>query len=467
MLQWLGLIGDMFIRSLRCVVLPLAFINVIISVVDMMTVGRAGTVGGRTILLYLATTVVASLFGIISVLIFKGLYDTEEFEPESPAVVSLGCNAPGAMVTESPDGTLVCKEAADDASMQDFTITDLSGSFVAQSGGTKDDISLSDTFYQGVFEKLISNNIVGSFVEANFAAVIVFAIAVGVALSKVLDKKSKGERSTVMGLLAEMDGLLQVMIRWIIAVTPFAVFSLISQAVGRQSDLGDQIKNVGFLIVTTIVAVVMHVLTIHYLVFWLVTKRSPWSYLRHIVPAQTMAFACASSAATIPVTFRSVEATGRVPKAVARFIIPLGATINMDGGAIYFPVACVWLAILNGIQPNVGHYVLLVIISTIGSAGAAPVPSASLVLIITAYNTVFNSTGTPDGFSFILAIDWFMDRIRTVTNVTGDAVVSGIISEFLSDEDRQMMEERYEEELGHAGGPTDSARDVLVEVRSN
>ena len=100
----------------------------------------------------------------------------------------------------------------------------------------------------------------------------------------------------------------------------------------------------------------------------------------------------------------------------------------MDGSAIYFPCACVWLAYLNGETANVGSYILLIILATIGSAGAAPVPSASLVLIITAYNTVFGSTGVPNGFEFVIAIDWFMDRFRTVLNVTGDTVVSRIVT---------------------------------------
>lgn len=107
----------------------------------------------------------------------------------------------------------------------------------------------------------------------------------------------------------------------------------------------------------------------------------------------------------------------------------------MDGGAIYFPCASIWLAILNGLEVNASHYILLVIISTIGSVGTAPVPSASLVLIITAYNTVFNTSGTPDGFEFILAIDWFMDRLRTTLNVTGDAVVSGMVSHLTNSDD--------------------------------
>jgi Na+/H+-dicarboxylate symporter len=207
-----------------------------------------------------------------------------------------------------------------------------------------------------------------------------------------------------------------------------AVLSLIIKAVGGQNDLAGMFENVGYLVVATVLAMLLQFLVVYIGFFAFFTRTNPFTYLKFIVPAQTMAFACASSAATIPVTLKSVKSTGRVPDAIARFVIPLGATVNMDGGAIYFPCACIWLAILNGITPDIGSYFLLVIISTIGSAGTAPVPSASLVLIITAYNTVFNTTGTPDGFSYILAIDWFMDRLRTTLNVTGDAVVAGMVA---------------------------------------
>ena len=109
-------------------------------------------------------------------------------------------------------------------------------------------------------------------------------------------------------------------------------------------------------------------------------------------------------------------------------------TVNMDGSAVYFPCACVWLAVLNGIDVNVGHYILLAIIASIGSAGTAPVPAAGLVLIITAYNTVFGTTGTPAGFSFIVAIDFLMDRMQTTMNITGDAMVCGMIAKLCANE---------------------------------
>jgi len=202
----------------------------------------------------------------------------------------------------------------------------------------------------------------------------------------------------------------------------------------------DSFTNVGYLVVATLIAMLLQFAIVHCLLFWFITKSNPIEYIRYMFPAQTMAFACASSAATIPMTLRCVQSTGRVPAPIARFVVPLGATVNMDGGAIYFPCACIWLAILNGIEPDIASYFLLVIISTIGSAGTAPVPSASLVLIITAYNTVFNTTGIPEGFSFILAIDWFMDRCRTVVNVTGDTVVCGMVSHLCPVEEALAME---------------------------
>ena len=428
-LQWLGLVGDLYIRCLKAIVLPLVFINVVIAVVEMMGLGRASSIGWLTIGMYLLTTVIAAVIGCISIAIFKGLFEQRIFDEDGPAEVQLGCNADGFFIAEDPSGALVCTNTADEDSMT-FTISDVTGSFVKSSSGPKDSISLSDTFYDGVFIKLITSNIFQSFVEANFAAVVVFAIAFGFALGRVLYKKVGGDlsKSAVVNFFKELDGVFLTLINWVILTTPFAVLSLIIKAVGKQSDLKGAFENVGYLVVATILAMVAHFLLCHVTLLAVIRKQNPIDYLQYMIPCQTMAFACASSAATIPVTLRCVHSSGMVPEPVLRFVIPLGATINMDGGAIYFPCACIWLAVLNGIDPDPAAYILLIIIATIGSAGTAPVPSASLVLIITAYNTVFNASGTPDGFEFILAIDWFMDRLRTTLNVTGDTVVCGLVS---------------------------------------
>eukprot|EP00548_Thalassiothrix_antarctica_P001578 CAMPEP_0194132498 /NCGR_PEP_ID=MMETSP0152-20130528/2953_1 /TAXON_ID=1049557 /ORGANISM="Thalassiothrix antarctica, Strain L6-D1" /LENGTH=537 /DNA_ID=CAMNT_0038827567 /DNA_START=45 /DNA_END=1658 /DNA_ORIENTATION=- len=442
-LKWLGLLGDLFIRSLKAVVLPLVFVNVVLSVVDMIKLGRTGSVAGLTVLMYFITTLIASVVGLLSILCFQGLFQAGNFEEDAvPQLVQFGCSDNGYYLTEnSNDGTLTCMNTTTDDENTQFIFKDVSDSFAKQStgGGTRNDISLSDTFYDGIFTKIFTSNIMKSFVEGNFAAVVFFAIVFGIALGKQIifkeeddeekEDKKNNVQSYLLPFLKEVNEVLITIINWIIALTPFAVLSLIIKAVGSQDDLAKTFKNVAYLMAAAITAMILHFIIVDIGLLAALTKSNPFTYLKHILPAQTTAFASASSAATIPVTLRSVFDSKMVPETIGNFVIPLGATVNMDGGAIYFPCACIWLAFLNGITPTVDQYFLLIILATVGSAGTAPVPSASLVLIITAYNTVFNSEGTPDGFEFILAIDWFMDRLRTTLNVTGDAVVSRIVAE--------------------------------------
>lgn len=416
----------------------MVFINVIISIVDMMSLGKAGSIGWKTIALYLMTTLIASVIGIIAIVAFLPLFQTANFSTKAEATVMLGCTAPGSFMTETSGGNLVCMENPD-IENSTFIIDDLTGSFVRTSGSIEDSISLSDTVYDGVFTKLFTDNVTVSFAEANFAAVVFCAIVFGVALSRVISREGGEKRSSVMPFLKEVDSCLLMIINWIIMVTPFAVLSLIISAVGAQDDLASAFANVGYLIGACIFGFVLQVLVVHLGIFWFVTKLNPFGYLKHIVPAQTMAFACASSAATIPMTLKSVRSTGIVPESILKFVVPLGATINMDGSAIYFPCSCIWLAVLNGVDINAGHYILLVIIATIGSAGTAPVPSSGLVLIVTAYNTVFGTTGIPEGFSFVVAIDWFLDRCITVMNVTGDTVVCGMVSKLCPIEEAEAV----------------------------
>lgn len=432
LLQWIGLVGDLFIRSLTCIVLPMVFVTVSLSMVDMVNAGKASTIGYKTIGLYLLTTVIAAVLGLISTIAYKQNFEEGEITNAGPAYISLGCNNPGSLFVESEDGSINCSTDYTEQSSQ-FVLFDVSGTLVTNDGGVQDDLSMSDTIYEGVFMKLVTKNILSSFTEGNFAAVVFFAIFLGISIAKemVLEKDEEGGSHmelSIVKVFKETEAILIRMIMWIIATTPFAVFSLITKAIGSQSNLGQMFANVGWLIAAAVTGFVLHFIVVHVCMLWFFTKRNPFSYLKFIVPAQTTAFASASSAATLPVTLECVKQSGVVPDSIANFVMPLGATINMDGGAIYIPCCCIWLAVLNGITPNVGQYILLIILATIGSAGAAPVPSASIVLMITAYNTVFNSTGTPDGLSFILAVDWFVDRLRTVLNVTGDTVVSRIVA---------------------------------------
>jgi len=230
---------------------------------------------------------------------------------------------------------------------------------------------------------------------------------------------------------------------------------LIASNIGTRSGLQEAFSDIGLLIGATLCAMATHFLVVYPTLYLLIVRQNPFRYMRYIVPAQMFAFASASSAATLPITMDCVESSGEVPRSVKNFVCSMGATLNMDGGAIYFPTAIVFLAVTSGIEDklNASAYFLIILLSTIGSAGTAPVPSASLVLIITAYNTVFDTTGTPEAFGLIFAVDWLMDRFRTTLNVTGDAMMSRIITAAgkVTFEDDTLENEVYEgeEELKH------------------
>lgn len=332
----------------------------------------------RVVGVYLLTTVIASVIGVISIISFKGLFEQGFFAEGAAPQVTLGCNAEDSFLTEMSDGSIMCSESGSDEDIQ-FSFSDLTNSLVKKTSGPRSDISLSDTIYDGVFIKLVSSNIFESFVTANFASVAVFAIVFGCALGRLLFKERSGadvsssvilSASAVMCLFKELDAVFLQLINWIIMITPFAVFSLITNAIGKQDDLKQAFANVGYLVLATLLAIFVHFVVVDVGLLLFIRRKNPFIYLRQLIPAQTMAFACASSAATIPQTLRCVRGTGEVPEAILRFVIPLGATVNMDGSAIYFPISCVWLAVLNGEEINASSYFLLIIIATIGSAGS-------------------------------------------------------------------------------------------------
>lgn len=438
LVRWIGLVGDMFLRGLKCVVLPLVFVNVSLATADMLGLGKARKVGTSTVGLYMFTTLLAACIGISSVTMYQSLFLVNIPEDNAQSRFEILCDEDSYM-TELPNKTLACVKKADanDSTLsesQQFIINDMDNTFVHTSSGPQDDISLADTIYEGVFVKLISDNIIKSFYEANFGAVIVAAVFFGVAIYKATQGLDRV--STIISLFKELENALIRVINWILTLTPFAVFSLIANGVGKQDDLAQALTNVGYLICAAITGFLLHFLVVYMGLYLIITKENPLKYLRHLIPAQTMAFASSSSAATIPVTLKCALDSNMVSPLVAKFVVPLGSTINMDGTAVYMTICIIFLAVTSGIedQINAASYLLLIVISTIGSAGTAPVPSASLVLIITGYNTVFNTTGTPPAFSFILAIDWLLDRCRTVLNVSGDAIVARLVSHIASKE---------------------------------
>ena len=245
-------------------------------------------VGLKTIVLYTFTTFVASVIGLITVLGFKSTFTEGSFEEDWPPYVQFQCSAENSFITEV-DGSLMCSTDAPEESST-FVIDDIAGLFV-QSSGAFAQLSMSDTLYEGVFMKLITDNITASLQDGNFASVVIFAIIAGSALGRMLYTTMDGvtERSTLVTFIQEVNEVLLKMINWVIMITPFAVLSLIAQAVGTQSDLSGAFKNVGYLVISLLVGFAAHFIIVDIVMLGVITRTNPLNYLGHIVPAQMTA----------------------------------------------------------------------------------------------------------------------------------------------------------------------------------
>jgi Na+/H+-dicarboxylate symporter len=248
--------------------------------------------------------------------------------------------------------------------------------------------------------------------------------------------------------------IFMMFVNWIIWCAPFCILSLVAKAIGNQSDMTIVLQTLGWLMASFFTAALAQVLLCYCGLYISFLRENPFRYFYSLLEALVLGFTTASSAATLPVSMDCVVKSGKVPPGVARFVLPLGATINMDGTAIYIVCSCIALAYLNGIVPTASDYIIIGVSATLGSIGTAPVPSASIVLIITTYQTAFGGD-VPYGIEFIFAIDWLVDRFRTMFNICGDTVVAALVASRLNDENTEEFLKNVEKVEHDIGGDFD------------
>lgn len=443
--SWMALPGDLFIRALKCLVTPLVFCSLITGMADLLNVGKASVIGWRSALVYTTTTVIASIEGLLWVMVFRSQFSNKKGKEVNKQLdMAFKCDN-GMYMTQN--GTDVTCTGTNAEGLSKFLAVDINSVFKT-SAARFVQLSLSEAL-QAQLRQMVPDNITKAFADANLLSVVMFSIPFGIVVASL--PKSKSGENRVLELFRLLNQCFMRLIHGAIIITPIAVFFLISGALAKQEDLVGLVKDVSMLILTVVLGLSTHVFIFLPALLGAVIKANPFSYLRYMFPAQVFALGCASSMATLPVTIKCVDASRQVSSALSRFVLSLGATINMDGSALYYPAAVVFMAETAGMGSQVGgvEMFLIVIVSTVGAVGAAPVPSAGMVMVITIWNSVFPSTPLPDSFSYILAIDWLLDRFRTCTNVTGDTVVARVIAQMVDettvDEERQSMVSLYDE----------------------
>ena len=382
-LDWVKPFGIIFINALKLIAMPLIISSLIKGVSDLKDISRLSLMGGRTIGIYLITTIIAVSIGLIIV---------NTIRPGNSISESTRMDLIAAYETDAGEKQAVAKKQKESGPLQ----------------------ALVDLVPDNIFKATTEN--------VNMLQVIFFALFFGVGLILISPKKAKPVKDFFDGF----NEVILKLIDLIMLVAPFGVFALLATLIVESPSL-DIFLALG-LYTFTLVAGLTSMIIIYTLLVKIYVKIKPSKFIRGISPAQLLAFSTSSSAATLPVTIERVEEHLGVEEEVASFVLPVGATINMDGTSLYQAVAAVFIAQAFGMDLSLGTQLGIIITATLASIGAAAVPSAGMVMLV----IVLGQAGIPEaGLALIFAIDRPLDMCRTVVNITGDASVSMIVAKSL------------------------------------
>ncbi|GGE42051.1 dicarboxylate/amino acid:cation symporter [Psychroflexus planctonicus] len=382
--DWIKPFGNIFINALKLIAVPLILASLIKGVSDLKDISSLSKMGFKTILTYLVTTVIAVSIGLTVVNVFQpGKSITEETREE---------------LIESYGGDVETKKQAAQAQKDQGPLQPL--------------------------EDLVPDNIFGAATDnGNMLQVIFFAIFFGIALILIPEEQAIHVKNFFDGF----NEVILKMIDLIMLTAPYGVFALLAALVveAPSTDLFVAL----FYYSICVVGGLLLMIVFYTLMVWFTTKKSPSEFIKGISPAQLLAFSTSSSAATLPVTMERVEDHLHVDPKVSSFVLPIGATINMDGTSLYQAVAAVFIAQAFGMDLSFAAQIGIIGTATLASIGSAAVPGAGIVMLV----IVLGQAGIPEaGLALIFAVDRPLDMFRTSVNVTGDAAVAMFVNKTTS-----------------------------------
>jgi Na+/H+-dicarboxylate symporter len=367
----LGYPGKLFVAGLKMVVVPMIAAGMILSVIRLGDLKKIKYLGKRCLAYYLMTTFIAAMEGLVWVNIFQ----------------------PGKGGAASTNGSC------------------------AYSVAKKRTL---DTFLDLGYS-MIPPNLTEAFLRTNILGIICFSLLFGFYINKIDDREN---RLVVLSFFDATNSALMGIVGLLIAFTPFGVASLVVSEVTKATNLLDVLAQLGMYVLAVACGIFVHIFFVYPTIYFIVTRESPLPIFKTLQSPWMMAFATSSSAATLPVTITAVEARG-VHQEISRFMLPLGATVNMDGTAIYFPCAVIFLANFQGLNLSGGEQVAVALVGAFVSIGSAPIPNAGLVYLIMIMTAI--DIPVTESISFVLAIDWLMGRMQTMCNISGDVFGSCIL----------------------------------------
>ncbi|XP_053698692.1 excitatory amino acid transporter 3-like [Sabethes cyaneus] len=431
---YINFIGDIFLRMLKALILPL-IITSLISAVGSLDLSLSGKIGGRAVLYYIVTTIMAVILGIILV---TTIQPGKGAEASSGEVTGESRNVTTAdtlldLIRNMFPPNLV------QACLQQFQ------TILIPPKSNPNELDLNLWSVSGKYSD--GMNIIG---------LVVAAIVFGIALSSL-----KEEVQIVLRFFQQLSHTVMKITGWVIWLSPIGVLFLITAKLLEMDDLGVVFGKLGLYFAVTAGGILFHGFVILPTILFVFTRKNPARFIANMGQAIATAFGTSSSSATLPVTMQCLEEKNHVDPRVSRFVLPIGATINMDGTALYEAVAAIFIAQLRGLSLSFGNIVAISITATAASIGAAGIPQAGLVTLVMVLDTV----GLPaEDVSLIIAVDWLLDRFRTVVNVLGDSFGAAIVAHY-SQKELAAIPTSEENRKVLRNSVANSAETVLFEER--
>lgn len=425
-LNWIDPIGQIFIKLLKFLALPLVLFSIVSGISNLSDVTKLGRLGAKTIVMYLITTVFSVSLGLFLVNTIKpgSFMDKEQrienriaYEKWVAATPDVELKDDLNYLNDPKYAYLLDQEDKDNALWES---SDIKEKIIAVSEEKSESpLAFIVNIVPDNIGKAISDN-------RSMLKVIFFAIFFGVALLFIPEDKAK----PVKAFFDSMNIVFLKMVDIIMRYAPYFVFALLAGVLAKMADTPEEVfeifKSLGTYSLVVILGLLLMIFVIYPTIVTNVVRKIKYkTFLRNISPAQLMAFSTSSSAATLPVTIDCLEENMKVSKNVAGFVLPIGATVNMDGTSMYQAIAVIFLAQLHMVDLSFGQQLTIVLTATLASIGSAAVPSAGLVMLI----IVLQSVGlNPAWIAIIFPVDRILDMVRTSVNVTGDATVTTIIA---------------------------------------
>ena len=424
-IDWIDPFGQIFIRMLKYIAVPLVLFSIISGISSLKDLSKLGRMGGKTLGFYLMTTVAAVGVGLLLVNVFQpGKFIDEESRIKNRLQYESWVSE-----TESVE-ILDGKDFTNDARYRNLEASELALDEATQKKLTEKMKVASESKDAGPLDfivNIVPENIVLSLSNQQLMLqVIFFAIFFGITMAMLPDEKVKGLSAFINGT----NEVFLKMVEMVMKAAPFFVFALLAGVIAKIADTPGEViqvfKGLASYALVLIIGLLFLIFAFYPVILKLIVKNMGYKkFFKKMAPAQFMAFSTSSSAATLPVTMDCVEENMGVSKNVASFVLPVGATVNMDGTSLYQAVAVVFLAQMHMVDLSVTQQLTIILTATLASIGSAAVPSAGLIMMI----LVLQSVGlNPAWVAILFPVDRPLDMLRTVVNVTGDATVSTIVA---------------------------------------